>query len=456
MKFTKIIGSLLALATTSLAFYTKEDPILEISPKNWQREVIKSDQVVLAEFYAPWCGHCKNLAPQYKIAANKLKGLAKVVAVNCDDDNNKPICGQMGIQGFPTIKVFYPTSVDPTGKNPTNQSIIDYQGMRSAKSIVEFVLERVINIVKKIKTEDEMEDFIKDTSLSRAVLFTNKMKTPVLFQSLALQYAGRVVLGEVKDSLKEVCEKYNIEKFPSVVVFNKDTTEPIVYDGIMKHQGISEFFDKYAPPPKEKIVAGEKPKPFDPKVPEITTDEELKKCIEGFGTCAIAVLAYEEEYEESVKQHKEEMEVLETLKKNNHEKNGPFKFAWINGVVRGKKFARDFDLPDMFPSFLIINGKQKIFRVDRGAFDVEGISDFLKQVRNGRGRNFSYTEDPVLDVVKKEKQPEKEKEPEKEPEKEKEPENEPEKEKEPGNEPENEPVKEKEPENEAKKEKDEL
>ena len=33
---------------------------------------------------------------------------AKVVAVNCDDDNNKPICGQMGIQGFPTIKVFYP------------------------------------------------------------------------------------------------------------------------------------------------------------------------------------------------------------------------------------------------------------------------------------------------------------------------------------------------------------
>jgi len=43
MKFTKIFGSLLALATTSLAFYTKEDPILEINPNNWKREVIKSD-----------------------------------------------------------------------------------------------------------------------------------------------------------------------------------------------------------------------------------------------------------------------------------------------------------------------------------------------------------------------------------------------------------------------------
>jgi len=402
MKFTKIIGSLLALATTSLAFYTKEDPILEINPNNWKREVIKSDQVVLAEFYAPWCGHCKNLAPQYKLAAKKLKGLAKVVAVNCDDDNNKPICGQMGIQGFPTVKVFHPTFVDPTGNMVTKQTITDYQGPRSAKPIVDFVLGKVINVVKKINSAEDMDTFINDTTFTRAVLFTNKMKTPILFQSLALQYSKRILLAEVKDSLTDVCSKYNIDKFPSVVVFNKDTTEPIVYDGIMKHQGISEFFDKYAPPAQEKIVLGETPKPFDPKVPEITTDEELKKCIDGYGTCAIAVLAYEEEFEESVKQHKEEMTILETLKKNDHDKNGPFKFAWINGVVRGKQFARDFDLPDMFPSFLIVNGKQKIFRVDRGPFDVEGITDFLKQVRNGRGRNFSYKKEPVLDFKKEE------------------------------------------------------
>jgi len=106
-----------------------------------------------------------------------------------------------------------------------------------------------------------MDAFINDTTFTRAILFTNKMKTPILFQSLALQYSKRILLGEVKDSVTEVVSKYNIEKFPSVVVFNKDTTEPIVYDGIMKHQGISEFFDKYAPPATEKVVLGEKPKP---------------------------------------------------------------------------------------------------------------------------------------------------------------------------------------------------
>jgi len=76
-----------------------------------------------------------------------------------------------------------------------------------------------------------MDAFINDTTFTRAVLFTNKMKTPILFQSLALQYSKRILLAEVKDSLTDVCSKYNIDKFPSVVVFNKDTTDPIVYDG---------------------------------------------------------------------------------------------------------------------------------------------------------------------------------------------------------------------------------
>lgn len=398
-----LFGAFLAFSCTVHALYSKSDPILEITPNNWQKEVIKSNQVILAEFYAPWCGHCQHLAPQYKIAANKLKGLVKVVSVNCDEDANKPICGQMGIQGFPTIKVFHPTSVDPTGKAFTKQKISDYQGARTAKAIVDFALSKLLNIVSKVESVESMDEFVGKTELSRAVLFTNKKKTPILFQSLALEYAGRMLLAEVNESLEEVCTKYSITKFPSVVVFNKDTTEAIPYDGVMKYQGLSEFFDKYTPAsPEKKPVTAEKKVEFDPKVAEITNDEELNKCIEGFGTCAIAVLAYEEEYEESVKQHKEEMEILETLKKNNHEKNGPFKFAWINGVKRGKKFARDFDLPDMLPSFLVVNGKKNVFRVDRGAFDVDSMTEFLKQVKGGRGRFFSYKNKPQLDNAKDE------------------------------------------------------
>jgi thiol-disulfide isomerase/thioredoxin len=44
------------------------------------------------EFYAPWCGHCQQLAPKWKKVAASLKGVVKVAAVNCED--HKGICGQ--------------------------------------------------------------------------------------------------------------------------------------------------------------------------------------------------------------------------------------------------------------------------------------------------------------------------------------------------------------------------
>jgi thiol-disulfide isomerase/thioredoxin len=55
---------------------------------------------------APWCGHCKQLAPQWEAAAKKLKGLVRFAAVNCDVEENKQLAGLYGIRGFPTIKVF--------------------------------------------------------------------------------------------------------------------------------------------------------------------------------------------------------------------------------------------------------------------------------------------------------------------------------------------------------------
>ncbi len=82
------------------------------------------------------CGHCKNLAPEWKKAAAALKGFVKVGAV--DVDTHKEMGGRFSIQGFPTIKVF--------GTNKNSPS--DYNGGRTASSIADYAM----NELKKIVT----------------------------------------------------------------------------------------------------------------------------------------------------------------------------------------------------------------------------------------------------------------------------------------------------------------
>ena len=102
-RFLLTIGAILALSSVGSALYTRKDAVIELTPDNFDQRVKDSDGVWIVEFYAPWCGHCKNLAPEYKKAAKALSGIVGVGAVDCDV--HKSICGQYGVRGFPTIKV---------------------------------------------------------------------------------------------------------------------------------------------------------------------------------------------------------------------------------------------------------------------------------------------------------------------------------------------------------------
>lgn len=78
--------------------------VAEVTDANWATEVLGSDQPVLVDFWAAWCGPCRMLAPTVEAVAEKYQGKAKVVKLNVDENIDSP--AKYGIRGIPTLVLF--------------------------------------------------------------------------------------------------------------------------------------------------------------------------------------------------------------------------------------------------------------------------------------------------------------------------------------------------------------
>lgn len=77
---------------------------VNVSDADFENEVLKSDEPVMVDFWAEWCGPCKALSPIVDEVANEVAGKMKVVKVNIDENPNAPT--KYGVRGIPTLMVF--------------------------------------------------------------------------------------------------------------------------------------------------------------------------------------------------------------------------------------------------------------------------------------------------------------------------------------------------------------
>lgn len=279
------IAALLALPVyVQAGLYSKSSPVLQIDAKNYDRLIAQSNYTSvcfhisppqfeiltrskqIVEFYAPWCGHCKNLQPAYEKVAKNLEGLAKVAAVDCDDEANKPLCGRFGVQGFPTLKILKP------GKKPGQPITEDYNGQRTAKDIVDAVVDKIPNHVKRVE-DKSLEAFLAEANdTAKAILFTASGKTSPLLRAVAIDFKGSVSIAQIRNTDKEKAsvELFGISKFPTLVLLpGGKEAEGIVYDGELNKASIVKFIT-------ESTSITPNPDPAPPKV-KVSKAKDKKK-----------------------------------------------------------------------------------------------------------------------------------------------------------------------------------
>ena len=123
--------------------------VLDLVPSNFDDVVLKSGRPALVEFYAPWCGHCKKLAPTYEELATNLDFAKDQVSIaKVDADAEKDLGKRFGVQGFPTLKWFDGKSDKPE----------DFSGGRDLESLQDFVVAKTgIKIKKKASSPSRVE-----------------------------------------------------------------------------------------------------------------------------------------------------------------------------------------------------------------------------------------------------------------------------------------------------------
>jgi len=162
-----ILSSLLLIPLVALNVaaedIAEEKGVLVLTDKNFE-QAIKENEFILVEFYAPWCGHCQALEPEYAQAAKELAEKKSTIKLaKLDATAEKETGTKFNIEGFPTLKFF------------KNGEPIDFNGPREAQGILNWLEKKTGPACKEITKVGELKELLeKEQAL--VVGFFNDLK----------------------------------------------------------------------------------------------------------------------------------------------------------------------------------------------------------------------------------------------------------------------------------------
>ncbi|ORY24662.1 thioredoxin-like protein [Naematelia encephala] len=279
-----VLSSLLSLALLVPVAYAGMygQPVVHLDARTF-KTAMATEHAAMVAFVAPWCGHCKNLGPEYTAAAQSLSPLIPFYAVDCDDSKNKGLCAEYHIQGFPTIKAF-----PRAGKGAAR----DYQGDRKKGPLVEYAKTLVPDRVKKLRADAGVQDVLqkfldeKPTIPHALLVHPSQPSIPFLWKVLGHRLSNKMHLGYIRDttthSVLSALGVYNSSDTSRdtarAVVWQPgaDRASLVEYDGALKFNALLEFLQNQLEKPSTPPPTSQQPNNA-PEARQAKLDEAEKR-----------------------------------------------------------------------------------------------------------------------------------------------------------------------------------
>eukprot|EP01083_Nonionella_stella_P134654 409632_1 len=370
-----------------------KDAVVTLTDKNFDDTIRGSDLPVMVEFYAPWCGHCKHLEPEWKKAADNLKGM--VVFAKVDATQEQSLGQRFQVKGYPTIKYF--TAGKREGDLVSLSS--DYQGPRSSKALKAHAINMLsVGDAYLVQSTTILEKvFTKKAGKSRVILFTEKSKIPLMIRALAVRFSG-VNFIVVESKVAEAVSNFNIESFPSIVHIPSGVSLEEAPKSATKFADEIDFMNlvKWV-----KSLVGDAPEstPKEPDAPVSAEVEQLesqadfqKLCFDRLGLCGVVFL--DEDSAEDVKSGKSSyIKTLKMVQQKNPDRT--VRFVWISRANQDA-LTKAFGLADSPVSLVLLNARKLRYASFMGSFSAENIHQFVSDVKSGQVRTHRIDSVPEI------------------------------------------------------------
>jgi len=247
----KVLALLVALAVVLIpAVLAQDGDVFVLTAENFDKTINEND-FVFVEFYAPWCGHCKKLAPEYeKLASDLKKAGSPVVIAKLDATEHAAPASTYGVKGYPTLIFF------------KNGNQIKYEGDRTPAAMAAFISKKSGPASTELKDKAALDAFIAGNGV---VAYVSGGEDGTEYKN----WIRAATSGQLEDfSLGHVFDSSISGKYKDTVVIYKAGDDPLVYpeDKITKTKVVAwitsegyPLFEEIAQPVWQRAQTANKP-----------------------------------------------------------------------------------------------------------------------------------------------------------------------------------------------------